>query len=102
MFVNKTFRMIPTIDGFRLAIRVDNGLTGKINVAIVPRSLITMQQVKAYQNGALVQDAFPTLNTSEREFIMSGMTTEDQAGYFGADPDAQPMRFEMHSCDPPR
>ena len=38
---------------------------------------ITKEQWAAFQNGALVQDAFPHLSPDEREFIITGMTEEE-------------------------
>lgn len=35
---------------------------------------ITDEQIAAYNNGALLQDAFPNLNADEREFFKSGIT----------------------------
>ena len=39
---------------------------------------VTLDQMNAYYvEGKLVQDAFPHLSPSDREFIMTGMTDED-------------------------
>jgi len=38
---------------------------------------VTEDELKAWQAGKLAQDAFPRLNASEREFIMSGLTEEE-------------------------
>ena len=38
---------------------------------------ITKEQWDAFENGALVQDAFPHLSPDEREFIITGMTKEE-------------------------
>jgi len=35
---------------------------------------ITQQQIDNYTGGALVQDAFPNLDPSEREFFITGIT----------------------------
>ena len=35
---------------------------------------ITQQQINNYMGGALVQDAFPNLDPSEREFFITGIT----------------------------
>ena len=35
---------------------------------------ITQQQINNYMGGALVQDAFPNLGKSEREFFITGIT----------------------------
>jgi hypothetical protein len=39
---------------------------------------VTAQQLQAYQQGRLLlQDAFPQLSPSQREFIKTGYTAED-------------------------
>ena len=39
---------------------------------------VTQAQLDAWNvDGKLIQDAMPNLNSSEREFIMSGMTDEE-------------------------
>lgn len=38
---------------------------------------ITAAQLEAWRNGALVQNAFPNLSPSDREFLMTGMTDEE-------------------------
>lgn len=38
---------------------------------------ITEEQYKQWQNGKLVQDAFPQLSASDREFIITGITDEE-------------------------
>jgi len=40
------------------------------------------EQVAAWQNGVLIQDAMPELSASDREFIMSGITQEEWDGIF--------------------
>jgi hypothetical protein len=41
--------------------------------------------MKRYIGGELIQDAFPFLSDSEREFIMSGMSDEEWDDAFGED-----------------
>ena len=43
---------------------------------------ITVQQVDAYLNGALIQDAFPDLNADDREFFKTGITSEEWDAMF--------------------
>ena len=38
---------------------------------------ITQKQLDDYKNGVLLQDAFPNLSPSEREFIKSGITDSE-------------------------
>jgi hypothetical protein len=44
---------------------------------------ITVQQVDAYVNGALIQDAFPNLDADQREFFKTGITAEEWDAMFG-------------------
>ena len=43
---------------------------------------ITLDQVDAWLEGELVQDAFPNLNEVEREFLISGMSEAEQKEFF--------------------
>ena len=42
-----------------------------------------LASVKQYNAGAMVQTAFPYLNSTEREFMISGLTPEEQKAIFG-------------------
>jgi hypothetical protein len=44
---------------------------------------ITEEQVKAWENGGLIQQVMPHLNASQREFIISGATQEEWDELFG-------------------
>ena len=48
--------------------------SGKVRSMELP---ITEAQIIAYQNGALIQNAFPNLTASEREFYKTGITDEE-------------------------
>jgi len=41
------------------------------------------KRYNSWRSGALIQDAFPMLNTDQREFIMTGVTPEEWKKYFG-------------------
>lgn len=47
---------------------------------------VTEEQLQKYINGALIQDAFPNLSASDREFIMTGVTDDEWDAAF---PDAE-------------
>jgi len=38
---------------------------------------ITEEQLEAYHNGALIQNAFPHLSDTDREFFMTGITRNE-------------------------
>ena len=38
---------------------------------------VTIAQLNAWADGALIQDAMPNLNPDEREFIMTGITPDE-------------------------
>jgi len=38
---------------------------------------VTEEQFQAWANGALIQNAFPGTTSDEREFIMTGLTTDE-------------------------
>lgn len=44
---------------------------------------ISERQLKKWQGGAMVQDAFPNLSDEEREFILTGVTPEEWEEAFG-------------------
>lgn len=48
----------------------------------VPLETFTEGMIK-YNQGAKIQDAFPFLSDEEREFMMTGMTIEEQKIVFG-------------------
>jgi len=48
-----------------------SGITRTMDLNITPAQIID------YENGMLVQDAFPNLNSSEREFFMTGITDDE-------------------------
>jgi hypothetical protein len=54
-------------------------LSGILRLVDLP---ITEDQIEAYQNGALLQNAFPQLSPSEREFFKSGITDEEWQSAF--------------------
>lgn len=48
---------------------------------------ITHAQFAEWQNGALIQYAFPQLSDSDREFLMTGVTDEEWNEVFGEEED---------------
>ena len=56
-----------------------NIFTGEMNSMVFE---ISPLQLAMYDNGANVQDSFPQLSASEREFIISGVLPEDQDKYW--------------------
>ena len=59
-------------------------LTGKLNVMDID---ITEDQLLVYEETQIpVQDIFPHLTPSEREFLISGLTDEDWDDLFPEDP----------------
>jgi len=60
--------------------------TGNISKMTIPLSEKEFNRcATAWQNGTLIQDAFPTLNADEREFIKTGITPEEWDKMFGED-----------------
>lgn len=59
-------------------------VTGAINTMDID---ITEEQIIKYEQGALIQYAFPNISASEREFILTGMTSEDWENTFPEDDD---------------
>lgn len=46
---------------------------------------VTVPQIRAYMDGALLQDAFPNLSPDDREFIKTGITAEEWNALFNDD-----------------
>jgi len=55
-------------------------LTGRVHERDID---ITEAQLEAWQHGELIQDVAPNLTTSEREFIINGVTDEEWSAAFG-------------------
>jgi len=49
-------------------------ISGLIRTLDLP---VTEAQIEAWENGALIQDAMPNLNAAQREFLLTGITDED-------------------------
>jgi hypothetical protein len=50
-----------------------NPFTGDINTLNID---VTLEQIEAYMDGELIQNAFPNLSAGDREFIKTGITEE--------------------------
>ena len=55
-------------------------IDGKERVMDLP---VTIEQIEAYENGAVAQRAFPNLTADQREFIISGIVPEEWDKIFG-------------------
>ena len=63
-----------------MKITMASAISGKINTLDVA---ITHEQFSAWVDGALIQEAMPHLTASEREFLMTGITSEEWYETFG-------------------
>ena len=58
-------------------------VSGKVNTMSLP---ITVEQLDNYYlKGMLIQDAFPNLLPSQREFIKTGITAKEWDNLFGGE-----------------
>jgi hypothetical protein len=57
-------------------------ITGVVHTLDLP---VTEEQLIEYQQGALLQNAFPHLSAGDREFIKSGITDAEWQSLFGPD-----------------
>ena len=92
MFVTHSFHN-PTGHAAQTEVTVTNTMLGTKRKATIPSRLICGAMIHSFLKGRLVQDAFPTLNLSEREFILSGMNAADQARFFDGPHDV--IRFPI-------
>jgi hypothetical protein len=49
-------------------------ISGKTNTMDLP---VTEEQLETWQNGGLIQDVFPELTPDEREFIKTGISSDE-------------------------
>lgn len=58
-----------------MLVRRVSQLTGKVHERDVP---LTREQLREWENGSTsLQNTFPLLSTSEREFLLTGITQEE-------------------------
>ena len=59
-------------------------ISGKEHSMKIPLTETEYQEGRwRHINGSLIQDAFPTLNADQREFILTGITPEEWRKLFG-------------------
>lgn len=46
---------------------------------------VTQEQIDRWQNGELIQNAMPDLSADQREFILTGVTSEEWNSAFGSE-----------------
>ena len=63
-----------------MLIRRISGFTGKTHTMDIP---VTVDQLKAWEDGELIQNIMPNLTPDQREFIMTGVTPEEWENVFG-------------------
>lgn len=63
-----------------MIVRVLNRLTGKHNEMDLD---VTEEQIRRFENGEFVQNVFPNLTPTEREFLITGMSEAEQKEIFG-------------------
>jgi hypothetical protein len=57
-----------------------NPFTGQMLTREIP---VTEEQLMAWQDGELIQNAMPNISAEDREFIKSGITAEQWEEMFG-------------------
>lgn len=65
-----------------MIITMRSPLTGKTNTLEVP---CTPEQIEAWENGTLIQEAMPNVPAPLREFLMSGITPDEWDAAFACD-----------------
>lgn len=63
-----------------MLIAVKNRFTGKTNEMDLP---VTEEQIRRFEAGEFVQNVFPHLSATQREFLLTGMTEAEQKEIFG-------------------
>lgn len=62
---------------------------------------VTVDQLHAHSMGLYAQEAFPQLTPDEREFIISGITSEEWNAHFGTDDDEGDENFNFDDMPEP-
>ena len=66
-----------------IVVKRKSSLSGKENVLSLPIDRETyLSCYQHWKDGTLIQDAFPMLNATQREFIKTGVTDEEWATMF--------------------
>jgi hypothetical protein len=63
-----------------MLIERESPLSGNKNTLDIP---VTLEQYAAWKGGELIQRAMPHLAADEREFLMTGITSEEWENTFG-------------------
>jgi len=73
--------MLDTLNGvYPMKITRTSRLTGNTSVMDLP---ITREQLAAWIDGELIQNAMPHLDADQREFVMTGITPDEWQAAFG-------------------
>ena len=81
---NHNIEATEIIGEAKTLVRKASQLTGKLTEIIIGIDIQTFfQAFNAWDSGELLQDAFPTLSTDEREFIKTGITAQEWDAMFG-------------------
>ena len=76
-------------DFTHIVVEAKSLFTGDTSTMKLPLTLGEFQQgIEKWDAGAYVQNAFPTLNAVQREFLMTGISESEQATVF-AEPDEE-------------
>ena len=77
MAILATDHLVTAIDSKSCNLRVTT-IFGTIGNMVMPMSMESLAAgFEKYHQGELIQNAFPELSVSEREFIMTGMTDDE-------------------------
>jgi hypothetical protein len=81
MMMTSAHKVIGPINGgtFTLSLKDMDGMERTKEMSTSAQEFFVGWQ--DYLHGALIQDAFPQLNASEREFILTGLTDEEWDAY---------------------
>ena len=67
-------------------VTIQSKWSGKPNTMDIPLTKDKLAEgYEAYRNGAHIQDAFPTLDVDQREFLLTGATPEEWDAMFPED-----------------
>ena len=77
----KAWSALPTTSGCDLTLTL---LKGEVRTRSLPITVPALTSgLFSYQQGKLIQNAFPDLSVSEREFLMTGMSDQEWTDLWG-------------------
>ena len=78
--------ILAEADGHQTKVTATSGISNKEHSIILPMPMLVFEHcMYMWQNGTMIQEAFPMLNAEQREFLMTGITSEEWSKLYPED-----------------